>query len=115
MSKSGSNKRARAVNLSVRATEDEKRAITMRANYHGLSVGAFLRQSGLAVTLPRGKKISAAQGQFVALTLASLGMMMSELRRIENKNIVPSDEILTFQKEVFFLRDQCYAALGKEQ
>ena len=114
MSTSGSNQRARALAISIRTTPDEKRAITARANYHGLSVGAFMRMAALAQSLPRGKSMHRSQGQFIAIALSSLGALMEEVRRIEQRGHAEQPELENMRRELLFLRDHCFSAMGRK-
>ena len=119
MSASGSETRVRKHSIAIRTTEDEKNAIRARANAHGMSVGAFVRLSTLSQALPPRKRFTSSQGQFVALVLSSLGMMASKLRELEEPARASDNEaqiliISGLQRELLFLRDKCFTALGRK-
>lgn len=115
MSASGSEKRARKFTLTTRTTEDEKRGIKARANAHGMTVAAYLREIGLDKPLPKKRGVSKEDGQKYALMLASLGVLMTELKKLEPRenDIRQCSAVQAMTTELHFLRDQCFKALNR--
>ena len=105
---------ARRHMITLRATEDEKRGIKARANAYGLSIGAYLREVALDKPLPKQKRVPTEDGQKLALALASLGIIMTELRRIEGSAPGENTPFDTIKTELYFLRDQCFTAAGRQ-
>ena len=104
---------ARRQIITLRTTTDEKNAIRARARAHGLSVGSYIRFIALDKPLPKAKRFTKDQGQFVACVLASLGAMMDQLRQLE-KNDDAHEAAQPLARELLFLRDQCFEALGRK-
>ena len=113
MAASGSEKRARALSITLRVSEKEKQRLQEQAERSGVSLGAFIRSLALDKNEPKAKRFSVPQGKRIALMLASLGTLVNEVRRIENSSSNNSGFVL-IHRELAYLRDQCFKALGRK-
>ncbi|MEX6633418.1 plasmid mobilization protein [Hyphococcus lacteus] len=110
MTASQNKKAARRDMITLRTTADEKNAIKARARAYGLSMGAFIREIALDKPLPKAARFTKSQGQFLALVLSSLAVMMDHLRKLEQSQ-PQADSTAGLASELLLLRDQCFTLM----
>lgn len=80
--RSGSNKRQRAVAISVRLLPAERIEVEERAREAGLSVGSYLRASALGSAGPRARRSPPVNAEALARAVAQLNKAGSNLNQI---------------------------------
>lgn len=109
MSASGTGRRARSQMISLRATQLEKTSIQERACARGLSMGAYMRICALDQPLPRTRRFTKEEGQFIAVILACVAALTDEVKRLEDEH-----RALLMTRQLLLIRDHCFAKLGRQ-
>lgn len=104
---------ARRNMITLRTSDDEKNAIKARARAYGLSIGAFIREIALDKPLPKATRFTKEQGQLIAMILSSLGAMMDHIRKLDQDR-QGQDAANSLKRDLLFLRERCFEALGRE-
>lgn len=109
MTASGTGRRVRAQMISLRATKDEKTTIQSHASLRGLSMGAYMRDCALDKPLPRIRRFTKEEGQFIAVILACVATLTDEVNRLEDER-----RRLLMTRQILLIRDHCFAKLGRQ-
>ena len=115
--RSGSEKRSRKHQLSVRFNDAEHTELVRRADAVGITVPAYLRMQAVDATPPRASRKPSVNTQQVAQLLAQIGKIGSNVNQIAHQmnagGRVSLQSVDQAMREVTAMRDQCMQALGR--
>lgn len=115
---SGTEKRARTANLTIRLTTDERATIDAAAERAGLMSGSYARQTLLGAPAPRQVRRPQVERRELARLLGELGKIggnLNQLAKAANQGLaVYHNEVLFALGGLKVIRDALLKALGRE-
>lgn len=118
--RSGSEKRERSASVLVRLTPDERARLEEAANRVGLTLASYARQQTLGGVLPRAARRPPVEARRLALILAALGKIgsnVNQIARAANQNMLSPNDLALLAEETAALRNvrgALMTALGRE-
>lgn len=111
--RSGSEKRERAIQLKARFTNAEAALIREQADRAGVSVAAVIRHAVLGQTPLRASRNPNIEKETAARLLASLGQCASALRKSADESADPA-VVEAVHRDLAEMRSVLFEALGRQ-